>query len=160
MEPETGHHGAEPHVYAHEKSDAGVRSAAILGGAFVILLVFGCVTGFVAFRFFNSPETVGPPASPISAARLIPTGPRLQVNGHEDLLDYLHQQDHVLSTYGWVDEKAGVVRIPIEEAMDTLLRNGLPVRGAEPKDKATTARQKPATGQAKASPSGSGTGVQ
>jgi hypothetical protein len=56
LEPETGHHGTGHPVHAHEQSDAGVRSAGILGGAFVILLVFGCVTGYLAFRFFN----VGP----------------------------------------------------------------------------------------------------
>jgi hypothetical protein len=33
-----------------------------------------------------------------------------------------------LNGYGWVDEKAGIVRIPIEEAKKQLLRNGLPTR--------------------------------
>jgi hypothetical protein len=76
---------------------------------------------------------------------MIPAGPRLQVNGHEDLLDYLNQQQHVLDTYGWVDQKAGVVRVPIDQAMDMLLKNGLPVRGEEPQGKAATGAQRPAT---------------
>jgi len=146
LEPETGHHRTGPSpVHAHEKSDAGVHSAGILGGAFVILLVFGLVTGYLAFRFFNSPETVGPPASPLSPARVIPNGPRLQVNAHEDLLDYLQHQQQTLETYGWVDQKAGVVRVPIEQAMDMVLKNGLPVRGAEAKGNAAGA-QKPVSG--------------
>jgi hypothetical protein len=33
-----------------------------------------------------------------------------------------------LNSYGWVDEKAGIVRIPIEEAKKQLLKNGLPTR--------------------------------
>jgi hypothetical protein len=82
---------------------------------------------------------------------LIPTGPRLQVNAHEDLLDYLHQQDHVLGSYGWVDEKAGVARVPIEQAMTMLLKNGLPVRGAEPKGKTAAGEQKPAARPARTS---------
>jgi hypothetical protein len=33
-----------------------------------------------------------------------------------------------LSSFGWVDEKAGVVRIPIEEAKKKLLQNGIQTR--------------------------------
>lgn len=135
-------------MHAHEKSDAGIHAAGILGGAFVILLIFGLVTGYLAFRFFNSPETVGPPASPLSSARAVPKGPRLQVYAHEDLLDYLQHQQQTLDSYGWVDQKAGVVRVPIDQAMDTLLKNGLPVRGAAPApgtQKGTAAKAKAAT---------------
>lgn len=154
MEPDTGHHGTGHHAPGgYEKSDAGVRSAGILGGAFVILLIFGLVTGYLAFRFFNSPATVGPPASPISSARLIPKGPRLQVNAHEDLLDYLHQQEHVLNSYAWVDQKAGVVRVPIEQGMEMVLKNGLPVKGAETSGKGATDGQKPSAKTA-ATPAG------
>ncbi len=37
-------------------------------------------------------------------------------------------EDGKLNSYGWVDEKAGIVRIPIEEAKKQLLKNGLPTR--------------------------------
>lgn len=131
MEHNSGHHEAgHSSVHAHEKTDAGVHAAGILGGAFVILLVFGLVTGYLAFRFFNAPESVGPPASPLTSARVLPNGPRLQINAHEDLLEYMQRQQRALTTYGWVDQKAGVVRVPIDQAMDMVLKNGLPVRGA------------------------------
>jgi hypothetical protein len=149
LPPETGHHGAGHPTGGYEKSDAGVHSAGILGGAFVILLIFGLVTGYLAFRFFNSPETVGPPASPLSSARVIPNGPRLQVNGHEDLLDYLHQQEHALDSYGWVHQKAGVVRVPIDQAMEMVLKRGLPVRGTEPQGRAGASAEKPTANLAK-----------
>ena len=38
------------------------------------------------------------------------------------------QEDVILSTYGWVDKNAGIVRIPIVQAMDRVLEKGLPVR--------------------------------
>ena len=137
MEPETGHHEAgHSSVHAHEKTDAGVHAAGILGGAFIILLIFGIVTGYLAFRFFDSPESVGPPASPLSSGRVIPKGPRLQVNADDDLVDYLDREQQALDSYGWLDQKAGVVRVPIDQAMDVVLKNGLPVRGAEPQGKA------------------------
>ena len=37
-----------------------------------------------------------------------------------------------LNGYGWVDEKNGVVRIPIDEAKKILLKRGLPIRKVVP----------------------------
>ncbi len=34
-----------------------------------------------------------------------------------------------LNSYGWVDRKHGVIRIPIERAMDLVAQRGLPTRG-------------------------------
>jgi hypothetical protein len=54
--------------------------------------------------------------------------PRLEkVEGEELNEDLIHQQK-VLYSYGWADEKAGTVHIPIERAMDLLVQRGLPVR--------------------------------
>ena len=39
-------------------------------------------------------------------------------------------EEQTLNSYGWVDEKAGMVRIPIERAMDLIAQRGLPVRPA------------------------------
>lgn len=38
------------------------------------------------------------------------------------------REDAALGRYGWVDREAGIVRIPIERAMDLLLERGLPTR--------------------------------
>jgi len=38
------------------------------------------------------------------------------------------EEDRKLNGYGWVDEKAGVVRIPIDEAKKRLLEKGIPAR--------------------------------
>ena len=54
--------------------------------------------------------------------------PRLEEDERGQLNGIRLQQDDELYSYGWVDEKAGVVRIPIEHAMDLLAQRGLPVR--------------------------------
>jgi hypothetical protein len=41
-------------------------------------------------------------------------------------------EDQVLNSYGWVDQQKGVVRIPIAQAMDLVVKKGLPVRTAAP----------------------------
>jgi hypothetical protein len=47
-------------------------------------------------------------------------------------------EDQVLDSYGWVDEKAGTVHIPIERAIDLLVQRGLPVREQGPVATAAT----------------------
>lgn len=54
--------------------------------------------------------------------------PRLLVN-EPATLAALHAREHeALTTYGWVDRNAGVVRIPVERAKELVLERGLPVR--------------------------------
>jgi hypothetical protein len=47
--------------------------------------------------------------------------PQLQSRPREDLAEYQAREQARLSTYGWVDRNAGVVRIPVERAMDLLI---------------------------------------
>jgi hypothetical protein len=56
--------------------------------------------------------------------------PNLQINPHDDLMALRAREDAELNTYGWVDRSHGVVRIPIERAMDLIIARGLPVRSA------------------------------
>jgi len=37
-------------------------------------------------------------------------------------------EDAILTTYGWVDREKGIVRIPIDRAIDLLATRGLPTR--------------------------------
>lgn len=53
--------------------------------------------------------------------------PVLESNELTQFGDYLSQQDAILESYDWVDQKNGIVRIPIERAMDLLAERGLPV---------------------------------
>jgi hypothetical protein len=116
--------------YAHEKTDAGVRNVAALAAAFVGLLVFGVIVAYGTFRFMYTPETATEVPSALQPGRVLPPAPRLQVNAQEDLRDYLQQQKQTLNSYGWVDQSAGVVRIPIDRAMDLVIQKGLPTRVA------------------------------
>jgi hypothetical protein len=65
----------------------------------------------------------------VAATRPLYPEPRLQVAPEKDLAALRAREDAELNTYGWVNRKAGVVRIPITRAMDLLVQRGLPVRG-------------------------------
>lgn len=58
----------------------------------------------------------------------IPPPPRLQVQAGKEMEMLRQREDRILSTYGWNDKAAGVARIPIDRAMELLLKRGLPVR--------------------------------
>jgi hypothetical protein len=63
------------------------------------------------------------------------------VNSREDLLETQARQRQELETYSWEDRNAGIVRIPIDRAIDLLLQKGLPVipSGARPEGGSTDA---------------------
>jgi hypothetical protein len=54
--------------------------------------------------------------------------PKLEEDERGQLNGILLQEENTLYSYGWIDEKAGTVRIPIERAMDLIVQRGLPVR--------------------------------
>ena len=56
----------------------------------------------------------------------IPPEPRIEVEPYKQLLDVHAREDHVLSSYAWVDKSQGIVRIPIDQAIDDLAKKGLP----------------------------------
>ena len=118
--------------HAHETSDANIRNLLIFGVGLALLVAAGLVVSRVVFHYFVGHQGLGPPASPFENVRALPPEPRLQVTAPKDLEQYEAAQHEVLNSYGWVDRRAGVVRVPIERAMETLLHRGLPVRGATP----------------------------
>lgn len=66
--------------------------------------------------------------------------PQLETDERDQLNKVRLNEEQILSTYGYVDEKAGTVRIPIERAMDLIAQRGLPARaeGASMTSGATT----------------------
>lgn len=67
--------------------------------------------------------------------------PQLETNERTELNKIRLREEDTLSTYGWVDEKAGTVRIPIDRAMDLLVQRGLPVRSQSGEDAQSTKAQ-------------------
>jgi hypothetical protein len=117
---------------SHETSDANIRNLIIFGVGLSLLVVGGLLVSGIVFHYFVGHQGLGPPASPFENVRMLPPEPRLQVSAPKDLKQYQAAQGEILNSCGWVDQKAGIVRIPIDRAMDILLQKGLPVRGATP----------------------------
>ena len=54
--------------------------------------------------------------------------PRLETNEPREINDFRVQEERTLHSYGWLDQQAGVVRIPIARAMELVAQRGLPIR--------------------------------
>ena len=77
--------------------------------------------------------------------------PRLETDERNQLNELRLTEEQTLNSYGWVDEKAGAVRIPIERAMDLVAQRGLPTR---PQDAAGQAAAQPHVTQRSATEKG------
>jgi hypothetical protein len=119
----------------YEVSDASPRAilkAAIVLGAVVVAAAAGLVFYLQLLRAREARKDA--PLSPVARQEpdRRPPQPRLQERPFEDVRALRHQQQDAATTYGWVDESKGVVRIPVEHAMRLVAERGLPARAASP----------------------------
>jgi hypothetical protein len=118
-----------------DMSEVNFRAILGFGVALVIVGVAIFLLMPVFFRHLSEREArLETPRSPLlSHDQLrLPPEPRLQLApGHalhplEEMKQLRASEDAVLNSYGWVDQKAGTVRIPIELAKQLILQKGLP----------------------------------
>lgn len=133
-------HGTPANSPGYETRDANT------GGVLNFLVIMAVVlvlTGLIAwgvFRYFATQARQNAATSPFADTRPLPLGPQLQVTPREDWLQYRQSQQQNLETYSWVNKEKGIVSIPVEQAMDILVKKGLPVAGQP----ASTETPKPA----------------
>src|SRR5271169_5662537 len=113
-----------PNGAGHEQSEISVRFIVVSLGVLLIgtFLVALLVVGI--FRFFSN--TYQTQESAKQNQQQIPPEPRIEVEPYKQLLDVHAREDHVLKSYAWVDKSQGIVRIPIDQAIDELAKKGLP----------------------------------
>jgi hypothetical protein len=119
----------------HELSDAEARPLAYAGLILAVILILIGIGMAGTFYFFGKEQKLGPPATPFEQVRMLPPMPRLQVDPRMELKEYRDGQRDILNSYSWVDQAGGVVRIPVDRAMDLVIARGaLPTRpgGAAP----------------------------
>lgn len=103
-------------------------------GLFALTAVVLVLMSMLVAAFTDDVVELDPPPSPIEEARgqIEAPGPELQVFPPVADIEALYEwEEHQLGTYGWVDEQAGVARIPIERAIEIMAERGLPIAGAE-----------------------------
>jgi len=135
---------AENRKRGYEDSDVSLGRVVAFAGGVAGLAIFGVVVSALVFHCFVRHQSLGPPAWPFEDSRPLPPAPRLQTVAPQDLKHYRADQDGILSSYGWIDQDTNIVRIPIDRAMDILLKNGYPVRPGSPIEGGKTKTPQPA----------------
>lgn len=130
-----------PGYETRDANTTGVLTFLLILGIVLVLVSVFC---YSLFRYYSA-HAQNPPAteSPFADIRQLPPPPRLQVYPREDWLKFREEQEKTLETLDWENRTAGIARVPIEEAMDLLVKKGVPVQGEPPAPPAET--KKPAS---------------
>ena len=145
----------------HETEDA--EGGPLLGFAlFLALIVAVCAAIVIGlYNYLDSREIREKAGRYPLAAGLpaeLPPPPRLQNYPFTDVKDLHKEEARYPDHYAWVDRNAGVVRIPVERAIDILAARGLPHREAAPAEAGGGKAEPAAEEAAKAGPMTTGHG--
>jgi hypothetical protein len=140
-------HTTEPQGGGYEKRDAKIRPLAESG----VLLVVLCLVSFWSMIYVHDwlqglEQEKPAQGNALTPARVVPPAPLLETAGHmplnfaetkqletpffktATLADARSVELARLNGYGWVDKPGKLVHIPIQQAMQKLLEQGLPTR--------------------------------
>jgi hypothetical protein len=119
--------------YEHSDMNPLVVGGAALGLIAMLILVLVVVT-LLEQAMVGLPFTVSRPQDLITglqaAAAPTPPAPSLEAKSGQTFDPYRAAEERKLNSYAWVDRSNGVVRIPIDRAMDLTAQRGLAARPA------------------------------
>jgi hypothetical protein len=139
MQIDTQLNAVEPEALSrkHESRNPPIGRILLVAGSVILMMAVCQAIVWLVMRQLAQERALDPTAEArglVTAPSLemlnrFPS-PHLQINPHDDLMALRAREDAELTTYGWVNRSNGIVRIPIQRAMDLLLERGLPVRSS------------------------------
>jgi hypothetical protein len=121
-----------PEQAGHETGDVNVWAVGKFAIALIAIVGLSLCLLVGLFKYFQTRDQAKPVVYTEDPNQFFPV-PRLQRTPIPDLKVVRAEEDRLLNGYGWVDPQRGVVRIPIDVAIDALARKGLPSRPEVPK---------------------------
>ena len=110
--------------FEHSDLSAATLGKFLAGLVISLILIGAVVTGFYVYLGADwAKQNV--PLSPLAGPAQPPLGPALQINAEHDLHSFRSEEDGLLHSYGWVDRKNAIVRIPIDQAMALVVQRGV-----------------------------------
>jgi len=131
MSSPSAHPQDKEHVeaYGYEKSDANAKGIFIsVVVLFVALVLVDLIVHWIIADFKKTPTLGDQFSGSVRQTQVAPAFPRLQISPPADLAKFREAESQQLNSYGWVNQTAGVVRIPIDRAIELVLQRGLPTR--------------------------------
>jgi len=120
-----------PRRRSHETRDANVKAIWVLT---LLMLIAGVVMHGFLWSMLKGMSRNGGALDEWSANRRSPQPievndfPKLQLSPPADLREFRERENSELNTYAWVDREHGIARVPINVAMELVLKRGLPTR--------------------------------
>ena len=111
---------AEKLAVRFEREDVGPMLVARAAAGLAVMTVVVAAIVVWLLLFLRGRESAGDPQRPalfFKTGERQPEGVRLQAAPLADLQTLRAEERKILNTYGWVDPAAGVVHIPIDQAM-------------------------------------------
>jgi hypothetical protein len=128
---------AEDLAAGYEHGDMSPTVVVIAAGCLLAMLglvLWGVTT--LEQSLVGAPLTIGPPPDLTNGLQAAPAPtpplPRLEAAPGETLDRYRSIQARQLNSYSWVDRSAGIVRIPVDRAIELTAERGLPSRPVSP----------------------------
>jgi hypothetical protein len=112
----------------HEQSDVNVRAIVsfAIGLVIVAAVLQLALYGMLRLMEWNAARN-DPARHPLATTQTqAPPEPRLQPDPVHDMERMRAAEEQRLHSYGWVDKEKGVAHIPIEQAMELVVKRGLP----------------------------------
>lgn len=126
--PDTVEEPRNPHV-RHEPGDVNAvfLTKFGIGMAFLIIVFLFGLWGLFQYFVKREAELGMLPPGALAVPQKLPPEPRLQRLPAHDMQEMLASEEQTLHQYAWVDPDKGIVRIPVDRAMDLIAQRGLPV---------------------------------
>jgi len=133
------HHELDPGEDRFERTDARFSEIVWWMIAILVFIIILVVATYRYFEYsrrqvansFSKPSPMVPKGQ--HAQVLTPEQYPLQLDPAADMKSFLKEEDRQLHSYSWVSKEAGVVSLPIDQAIDIALQPGkLKVRAVDP----------------------------
>jgi hypothetical protein len=113
---------------SYERRDADARPVFLAGSVLALLLVGSMAASAWLTQELTERLRARETASPVGHLRRPPEGPGLLSAPALELERHRAWEERLMSATEWIDPLNGIVRIPVERALELCLEQGFPVR--------------------------------
>jgi len=114
-----------------EHQDVNIWAIGKVGIGLILTTIASLVLVLGVFRYLEVQENARQVPANVNAQKL-PPEPRLLENEPANLQQFRATEDQTVNGYSWVDQSKGIVKIPIDKAIDRLVQKGIPARPESP----------------------------
>ncbi len=110
----------------HDIKVGALSRATLILAAVAVAAGLASIGLYLWFDAELSKKMAPPPAIRLLEGERLPAGPHLQAQPETELARLRAQEQQQLDGWGWVDREAGIVRVPVAVAMESVLRTQRP----------------------------------